>query len=85
MNDDKEVKLILTVEQQKQLLELLEEGNNLDFKIEIPLEENRLFKITTRINEKVWKEFNSYCKNKKYYTQKDHLSRALLLYMKNNE
>lgn len=85
MENNKGIKLILTVEQQEKLLELLEENNNLDYKIEIPLEENKQFKTTVRVNEKVWQKFNTYCKKKKYYSQKDHLSRALLSYMKNNK
>lgn len=77
--------VILTLEQQQKIIELLEDNDTLDLKIEIPLEIKKDYKVTVRTNEKVWKKFNNYCKKKKYYSQKDHLSRALLFYMKHNK
>lgn len=79
--------IILTIEQQEELLKLLEDNKNnkVDLKIEIPLETIQNYKTTVRVNNVVWERFNKYCKRKKYYSQKDHIARALLSYMKNTK
>lgn len=82
-----ELELILTLDQQQKIIDFIENHNvnDVELKIEMPLETIPNYKITTRVNNKIWEKFNKFCKRKKYYNQKDHLGRALIMYMKNTK
>lgn len=50
--------------------------------LELPVEDNKEFKTSMRVNQIVWNEFKEFCKQNKNHTQKDLISMALVEYMR---
>lgn len=53
--------------------------------VQLPFEEDKLYKTSLRINKIVLDNFKEYCNRHKEFTQKDLLSMALVEYMDNHK
>lgn len=53
--------------------------------VQLPFEEDKLYKTSLRINKIVLDNFKEYCNRHKEFTQKDLLSMALIEYMDNHK
>lgn len=49
--------------------------------VELPLENEKEFRTTIRVNKSIWTQFNNFSDNNKEFTKKDLLSMALKEYM----
>lgn len=53
--------------------------------VELPLENEKEFRTTIRVNKIIWSQFNNFSDNNKEFTKKDLLSMALKEYIENHK
>lgn len=52
--------------------------------VQLPMENDKNFKASIRVNDVIWTQFKDFCKEHKQFTQKELISQALLDYMTRN-
>lgn len=52
--------------------------------VQLPVENDKNFKASIRVNDVIWSQFKDFCKDHKQFTQKELISQALLDYMTRN-
>lgn len=61
-----------------------DDKNSWGIKIELPIEGDKNFRTTVRVNDVVWKQFDEFCSKHSEFTKRDLISMALREYINNH-